>query len=169
METVQRTATSKDGTIIAFEQTGKGPAVILVAAALADRGGTTRLARHLARRFTVVNYDRRGRGKSTETKPYAVEREVEDIEALIDASGGSALVFGSSSGSVLALEAASELAAKTRKLFMYEPPFIVDDSHPPMPDDLMKRVTSSCPRAIGTMRSSCSLPEAWAFRPLPPL
>jgi pimeloyl-ACP methyl ester carboxylesterase len=141
MDTVQKNVTSKDGTIIAFEQTGSGPVVIVVAAALADRGGTTRLAKHLAERFTVINYDRRGRGKSTDTQPYAVEREVEDIEALIDASGGSAFVFGSSSGSVLALEAASKLGPKTKKLFMYEPPFIIDDSRPPMPDDFIKEVS----------------------------
>jgi pimeloyl-ACP methyl ester carboxylesterase len=115
--------------------------VIVVAAALADRGGTTRLAKHLAEHFTVINYDRRGRGKSTDTHPYAVEREVEDIEALIDASGGSAFVFGSSSGSVLALEAASKLGSKTKKLFIYEPPFIIDGSRPPMPDDFIEEVT----------------------------
>jgi pimeloyl-ACP methyl ester carboxylesterase len=133
--------TAKDGTTIAFERTGRGPVVILVAAALADRSGTARLARHLAEHFTVVNYDRRGRGKSTNTQPYAVEREVEDIEALIEESGGSAFVFGSSSGSVLALEAASNLGPRITKLFMYEPPFIIDDSHPPIPDDFIKQVT----------------------------
>lgn len=121
MDSVQKNATSKDGTIIAFEQTGTGPGVLLVAAALADRGGATRLAKHLAEHFTVINYDRRGRGKSTDTQPYAVEREVEDIEALIDASGGSAFVFGSFSGSVLALEAASKPGSKIKKLFMSEP------------------------------------------------
>lgn len=139
--TVQKNATSKDGTIIAYEQTGTGPAVILVAAALADRGGARRLAGHLAEHFTVINYDRRGRGKSTDTQPYAVEREVEDIEALIDASGGPAFLFGSSSGSVLALDAASRLGSKIRGLFIYEPPFIVDDSRPPLPNDLIKEVT----------------------------
>jgi pimeloyl-ACP methyl ester carboxylesterase len=141
MDTKQKSITSKDGTSIAFEQTGKGPVIILVAAALADRGGTTLLAKHLAEHFTVINYDRRGRGKSTDTQPYAVEREVEDIDALIDATGGSAFVFGSSSGSVLALEAASKLGSKTKKLFMYEPPFIIDDSHSPMPGDFIKQVT----------------------------
>jgi pimeloyl-ACP methyl ester carboxylesterase len=140
--TVQKNATSKDGTIIAYEQTGTGPAVILVSAALADRGGTRRLAEHLAKHFTVINYDRRGRGKSTDTQPYAVEREVEDIEALIDASGGPAFLFGSSSGSVLALDTASKLGSKIKRLFIYEPPFIVDDSRPPVPDDLIKEVTA---------------------------
>jgi pimeloyl-ACP methyl ester carboxylesterase len=139
--TIQKNVTSKDGTTIAYEQTGKGPAVILVAAALADRGGARRLAGHLAEHFTVINYDRRGRGKSTDKQPYAVQREVEDIETLIDASGRPAFLFGSSSGSVLALDAASKLGAKVKRLFIYEPPFIVDGSRPPMPDDLMKEVT----------------------------
>ena len=140
MDTKQSTITANDGTNIAFEQIGRGPAIILVSAALAARGGTTRLAKHLAEHFTVINYDRRGRGKSSDTQPYAVEREVEDIEALIDATGGSAFVFGSSSGSVLALEAASKLGSKIKKLFMYEPPFIIDDSRSPMPDDFTKQI-----------------------------
>ncbi|HLE28879.1 MAG TPA: alpha/beta fold hydrolase [Anaerolineales bacterium] len=139
--TAQKTVTSKDGTSIAFEQSGTGPALILVEAALADRSGTAQLAKHLAEHFTVINYDRRGRGESTDTQPYAVEREVEDVEALIDATGGSAFVFGSSSGSVLALEASSKLGGKVKKLFMYEPPFIIDHGHPPMPDDFIKQVT----------------------------
>lgn len=141
MDTIEKSVFSKDGTTIAYEQSGKGPVVVLVAAALADRSGTTRLANHLAEHFTVINYDRRGRGKSTDTQPYAVEREVEDIEALIDASGGSAYVFGSSSGAVLALEATSKLDGKVKKLFLYEPPFIIDDSRPPMPEDLIKQIT----------------------------
>jgi pimeloyl-ACP methyl ester carboxylesterase len=135
-----KTVTSRDRTTIAFDQTGTGPVVILVAAALSDRGGTKRLARHLAERFTVINYDRRGRGKSTDTQPYAIQREVEDIEALIDASGGSAFVFGSSSGAVLALDAASKLGPRIEKLFLYEPPFIIDGSRPPMPHDLIGQV-----------------------------
>jgi pimeloyl-ACP methyl ester carboxylesterase len=137
---VQKMTTSRDGTTIAYEQTGTGPVVVLVSAALADRSGTRRLAKHLAKHFTVINYDRRGRGQSADTQPYAVEREVEDIEALIDASGGSAFLFGSSSGAVLALEAASKLPGKVKKLFMYEPPFIVDNSRPPMPDDFGNQV-----------------------------
>jgi len=137
----QKTVTSKDGTLVAFEQTGAGPVVILVTGALADRSGTRWLAKHLAEHFTVINYDRRGRGKSTDTQPYAVEREVEDIEALIDATGGSAFVFGVSSGAVLALGAASGLGGKVQKLFLYEPPFIVDDSRPPMPADFGNQIT----------------------------
>jgi pimeloyl-ACP methyl ester carboxylesterase len=137
----QGSVTSKDGTAIAYEKTGQGPVVILVAAALADRGGTKRFAKQLSEHYTVINYDRRGRGKSGDTHPYAVEREVEDIEALIEESGGRVFLFGSSSGSVLALEAATQLGTKVKGLFMYEPPFIVDESRPPMPNDLSNEIT----------------------------
>ena len=106
-DATQKTVKSKDGTLIAYEQTGTGPAVILVSAALADRDGARRLARQLASSFTVINYDRRGRGKSSDTKPYAVEREIEDLEALINAAGQPVFLFGSSSGAVLALDAGS--------------------------------------------------------------
>jgi pimeloyl-ACP methyl ester carboxylesterase len=137
----QGSVTSKDGTTIEYEKTGKGPVVILVAAALADRGGTKRFAKLLSEHYTVINYDRRGRGKSGDTHPYSVEREVEDIEALIEESGGRVFLFGSSSGSVLALEAATQLGTKVKGLFMYEPPFIVDESRPPMPNDLSNEIT----------------------------
>jgi pimeloyl-ACP methyl ester carboxylesterase len=140
MTTVQGTVNSRDGTTIAFEHSGTGPAIVIVSAALADRTGVRRLARLLAREFTVINYDRRGRGKSTDTQPYAVEREVEDLDALIDAAGGSACLFGSSSGSVLALDAASQLGNKVKGLFMYEPPFIIDGSRPPMPGNFAGQI-----------------------------
>ncbi len=105
-----RTVTSKDGTTIAFDQSGTGPALILVGGAFEQRAmdsETAQLAAFplLAQHFTVVHYDRRGRGDSTDTPPYAVEREIEDIEALIDATGGAALVSGISSGAALAMEA----------------------------------------------------------------
>lgn len=131
---------SADGTAIAYSRLGSGPALIMVAAALSDRSDTAKLAGHLAEQFTVFNYDRRGRGASTDTLPYAVEREVEDLAALIDAAGGSAYLFGSSSGAVLALDAAARLGEKVKGLFMYEPPFIVDGSAPPMPADLAARI-----------------------------
>jgi pimeloyl-ACP methyl ester carboxylesterase len=146
MGAIQKTVTSKDGTAIAYEQSGGGPVVILVSAALTDRSGNRRLARELSRSFTVINYDRRGRGKSGDQQPYSTDREVEDISALIDACGGSAYLFGSSSGSVLALDAASRLSSKVKKLYMYEPPFIVDSSRPPMPvalsSDINRQVAS---------------------------
>ena len=130
-----RTVISKDGTPIAFDQPGQGPALILVTGATATRLAAASVAAALAPSFTVFAYDRRGRGDSGDTAPYAVEREVEDIEALINAAGGSAFVFGHSSGAVLALEAARLLPTKITKLAVYEPPFIIDDSRPPAPED----------------------------------
>src|SRR5437763_4769065 len=107
MKTVQ----SADGTTLAFDQLGKGPALILVGGALCARLSWSgpELARLLAPRFTVYNYDRRGRGDSGDTLPYAVEREIEDLEALIQVAGGTAALFGHSSGACLALEAAAKL------------------------------------------------------------
>src|SRR5689334_25194862 len=130
-----RSVISQDGTRIAFDQSGQGPAIILVSGATATRAAAVSLAAALAPDFTVFAYDRRGRGESGDTAPYAVEREVEDIEALIDAAGGSAFVLGHSSGAVLALEAARLLPTKITKLALYEPPFIVDDSRPPAPEN----------------------------------
>jgi pimeloyl-ACP methyl ester carboxylesterase len=115
--------TSQDGTRIAYDKLGKGPAVILVNGALATRSSTSELAQLLATHFTVYSYDRRGRGDSADTKPYSVKRETEDIAALIDAAGGSAYVYGKSSGACLALEAASSLGDKIKRLAIYEAPY----------------------------------------------
>lgn len=125
---------SKDGTTIAFERTGSGPPLIIVDGALCWResGPARKVAAELADRFTVVTYDRRGRGESSDTAPYSVQREVEDIEALLGEAGGPAHVCGFSSGGVLAMEAARAGAA-IDKLAVYEAPFIVDDSRPPAP------------------------------------
>jgi uncharacterized protein YndB with AHSA1/START domain/pimeloyl-ACP methyl ester carboxylesterase len=131
---------SKDGTRIAFEQAGSGPALILVASAMSDRSDTKALAALLAAHFTVINYDRRGRGDSGDTLPYAVQREIEDIEALIDHAGGSAFIFGSSSGAVLTLEAAAHLPTKISKATLFEPPFVLDDSRPPVPADFVQQI-----------------------------
>lgn len=131
---------SKDGTSIAFERSGAGEVVILVSGALSTRAGNARLAALLAPHLTVINYDRRGRGQSGDTQPYAVDREIEDIEALIDHAGGSAFLFGSSSGAALALEATGKLPAKVTKAALFEPPFIVDESRPPVPADFVAHV-----------------------------
>jgi pimeloyl-ACP methyl ester carboxylesterase len=128
------TVTSKDGTVIAYDRSGSGPGLILVSAALSDRTDTAKLGRLLSDDFTVIQYDRRGRGASSDTSPYSISREVEDIEALLEVAGGSGYLFGSSSGSVLALEAASRLGDKVHGLFMYEPPFIIDNGRAPMPE-----------------------------------
>src|SRR5262249_24537796 len=127
---------SKDGAEIAFDKTGQGPAVILVDGALCYRsfGPMPKLAPLLAPYFTVYVYDRRGRGDSGATTPYAVEREIEDIEALIEEAGGSAFVLGLSSGAALALKAAAH-GLKIKRLALYEPPFMVaQNGHRPPAD-----------------------------------
>jgi hypothetical protein len=130
-----KTITSADGTPIAFDVLGAGPPVILAAGAFNTRATTEPLAGALQDRFTVLNCDRRGRGDSGETLPYAVEREIEDVHAVIAAAGRSAALFGYSSGATLALTAAAHGLAVT-KLVLYDPPFLVDDSRPPLPADL---------------------------------
>ncbi len=119
------TLRSKDGTTIAFDKQGAGPALILVDGAMGTRssGSKPELAKFLAEHFTVYSYDRRGRGDSGDTQPYAVEREIEDIDALIDEAGGSTFVYGHSSGACLALDATVALGDKIRKLAMYEAPY----------------------------------------------
>lgn len=125
------TVTSRDGTKIAVDVSGSGPAIVLVSGGSVDRGSNAGLADALAADFTVHNYDRRGRGDSGDTLPFAVEREIEDIEAVIAAAGGSAHLYGSSSGAGLALEAAAA-GAPVDKLVMWEPPYSVDpDGRPP--------------------------------------
>jgi pimeloyl-ACP methyl ester carboxylesterase len=117
------TVTSIDGTKIAYDAQGQGPAVILVDGALSIRQGKLELAKLLASGFTVYRYDRRGRVDSGDTRPYAVAREIEDLERLIDEAGGSACLYGHSSGACLALQAAAQLGGKVGKLAMYEAPY----------------------------------------------
>ena len=126
------TVRSKDGTTIAFDRSGSGPALILVAGAMSTRRSAADVASRLASSFTVYGYDRRGRGDSGDTMPYAVEREIEDLAALIAEAGGSAFVMGKSSGAILALDAAAHGLAIT-KLAVYEPPLIVDKDGPLLP------------------------------------
>ncbi len=116
---------SKDGSKITYENLGDGPPVILVDGAMGSlaAGFSKHMAELLAPDFTVIMYDRRGRGESTNTQPFAVAREIEDIEALIDAAGGKAYVYGISSGASLALEAAAKLGYKVPKLALYEAPY----------------------------------------------
>jgi pimeloyl-ACP methyl ester carboxylesterase len=126
------TVTSKDGTTIAFDRLGSGPPVLLVCGGSVDRTADAAIAQELASDFTVFNYDRRGRGDSGDTLPYAIDREVEDIEAVIEAAGGSAFLWGSSSGAVLALIAAESVPVT--KLALWEPPF-VPEGVPRPPED----------------------------------
>jgi pimeloyl-ACP methyl ester carboxylesterase len=132
--------TSKDGTLIAFDRSGDGPAVIMVGGALSERSAGAPLAALLAPHFTVFTYDRRGRGDSGDTLPYAVQHEVEDLEAILQKAGGTGFVFGHSSGAALAIEATGHLAAKIKKLAVYEPPFMVEASDPKPPVDHLEQI-----------------------------
>jgi len=134
--------TSRDGTRIAYERTGDGPPLILVDGALCSRnmGPMGSLAALLAPHFTVYRYDRRGRGESGDTPPYAIEREVEYIAALVDAAGAPVFVCGVSSGAALALEAANR-GLGIGKLVLYEAPFIVDDARAPLLEDYRVELT----------------------------
>jgi pimeloyl-ACP methyl ester carboxylesterase len=121
--------TSKDGTSIAYDRSGTGPAVILVGGAFVDRSENAPLAAELASQFTVYNYDRRGRGDSGDTPPYALERELEDLEALIAEAGGSAHLYGVSSGGALVLEAAAA-GLPVDRLAVYEVPYNMAEDGP---------------------------------------
>ncbi|HUZ01830.1 MAG TPA: alpha/beta hydrolase [Thermomicrobiaceae bacterium] len=135
------TVVSRDGTRIAYERVGSGPPLILVDGAFCTRtmGPGRDLAPALSERFSVYTYDRRGRGASGDRAPYAVEREIEDLRALIEAAGGTADVFGHSSGASLALEAARQ-GLPIRRMALYEAPMIVDDSRPPVGERFGERV-----------------------------
>jgi pimeloyl-ACP methyl ester carboxylesterase len=124
------TVTSKDGTRLAVDVSGSGPAIVLVSGGSVDRGANAGLAAVLGADFTVYNYDRRGRGDSGDTLPYAVEREIEDIDAVIELAGGHAHLYGSSSGAGLAFEAAAA------KLVLWEPPYNLDPAGRPPADSV---------------------------------
>jgi pimeloyl-ACP methyl ester carboxylesterase len=113
--------TSRDGTPIAFDRLGDGPPVIVVCGAMCDRVLMRPTAEELAKHFTVFNYDRRGRGDSRDTTPYAVEREIEDIGALVAEAGGTVSVYGHSSGAGLVLHAAAH-GLPIAKIVLHDPP-----------------------------------------------
>jgi pimeloyl-ACP methyl ester carboxylesterase len=138
---IEDTVRSTDGTAIAYTRTGEGPPVIFVAGATQYRaisGTESELSASLSSRFSVITYDRRGRGESGDTAPYAVEREIEDIAALIHAVGGPAALFGESSGAVLALEAVLH-GLPISRLACYEPPFYVYAGYPQRSPDFSER------------------------------
>jgi pimeloyl-ACP methyl ester carboxylesterase len=118
--------TSKDGTKIAYETAGDGPAALIVLGALNARKSGTKLAKLLAKKFTAVSYDRRGRGDSSDSASYKPEREVDDLAALIDAVGGPVYLYGHSSGAAVAIAAAVKLRKQVKKLAIYEAPYSVD-------------------------------------------
>jgi len=122
MKNIQK-VTSKDGTKIAYDKVGQGPVVILVLGALNSRKSGAKLAKLLSSHFTVISYDRRGRGDSTDTVPYAPQREIEDLAALIDEVGEPVCLYGHSSGAAIVLEAAIKLRKQVKKLAIYEAPY----------------------------------------------
>lgn len=124
-----KTTQSKDGTILAYDVYGSGPPLIYITGASCHRlfKPIKDDAKTFATQFTVYTYDRRGRGDSGNTLPYAVEREVEDIKAIIDAAGGSVFLYGHSSGAVLALEAGLRFGSEVKKVMMYDPPYVNDE------------------------------------------
>jgi pimeloyl-ACP methyl ester carboxylesterase len=139
--TVTGQVTSADGTCIVFDSSGTGPVIILVHGAFTGREHPVLadVAAALAPWFTVFNYDRRGRGGSGDTQPYAVERELEDLAALARMAGGPVMVFGGSSGAGLALRAAARYPVIS-KLAVWEPPYHVDDSAPRLSHDFAARL-----------------------------
>lgn len=131
--------TSADGTTISYDLAGSGPAIIFVAGAFNLRDTCAPLASELATDHTVITYDRRGRGQSSDTLPYAIEREVDDLRALVEVTGGSASVFGYSSGAILALKAVAD-GVDVERLYLYEPPFRFDGAEPSPQADLPARL-----------------------------
>jgi pimeloyl-ACP methyl ester carboxylesterase len=155
---------SRDGTTIAFDRLGEGAPVVLVSGASTARGVHAQLAELLARDFAVFNYDRRGRGDSGDTLPYAVQGEVEDLDAVIASAGGAAAVFGNSSGAVLALHAAAAGLPITR-LALWEPPFMTDPDAPRRQRAYLARLTGLLDAghrgdAVALFLESIGLPEA---------
>ncbi|WP_217162372.1 alpha/beta fold hydrolase [Streptomyces sp. AC512_CC834] len=124
---MEKKTLSRDGTSIAYERTGRGPAVVLVSGAMSTGATIAPLAAELSDRLDVTVYDRRGRGESGDTAPYAVEREIEDLAALIETVGGEASLYGMSSGGALVLRAAAS-GLPVRRVAVYEVPYAMDDA-----------------------------------------
>lgn len=136
-----RYTTSKDGTRIAFSKQGNGNPLILIDGAFCHRnfGANVKLPEYLTSHFTVYTYDRRGRGESENKLPYAIEREFEDLQAVINEAGGSAFVYGISSGAALAMEALKN-GVSISKLVVFEAPYIVDQSRKPLPNNYLSTI-----------------------------
>jgi pimeloyl-ACP methyl ester carboxylesterase len=161
------TVRSADGTSLTTEAVGAGPVLLLVDPAMATRRDSAKLTALLAPHFTVVGYDRRGRGDSEDADPTGTDfaNEVADVAAVIAAHGGRAVLFGSSSGAVLALEAAARLGDRVTGVFLYEPPFIVDDSRAPVPHDLPGRIAADVAAGRNGAASASFFTEAVGVPP----
>ena len=136
------TVTSADGTPIAYERSGSGPALVVSTGAFCDRLSSAPLAEHLRDRYTAYRFDRRGRGDSGDTPPWSVAREVEDLAAVVAATGETPLVYGHSSGAALALEAAAA-GVPVRRLAVYEPPYVPGHGTAPETADRMASLCAS--------------------------
>jgi pimeloyl-ACP methyl ester carboxylesterase len=172
-----RTVTSTDGSKIAYDRYGEGPVVILVGGALSYRrfNKMEELATLLGEHCTVINYDRRGRGDSTEVRPFALEREIEDIQVLLEAEGGSASLWGWSSGGALALRAAGA-GIGVERLSVYEVPFMIDsEGKLPTPDygERLDELVAAGDRSGAVkhfLRNSMGIPAPFvALMPLMPM
>ena len=137
------TTKSKDGTDIAYEKSGRGPAVVIVGGVLGDRSQQADLAELLTERFTVFNFDRRGHGETEFKGQYKPDSEYEDLDAVIKTAGGSALVYGTSGAGVIALlAAAGDLQSTIKKMVIWEPPFILHGTRPKVPSDYKQQLES---------------------------
>jgi pimeloyl-ACP methyl ester carboxylesterase len=166
-------AESADGTLIAYERRGEGPALVLVGGALCTSASDAPLAGLLAPHFSVFTYDRRGRGASGDTAPYAVRREIEDLAAVIGAAGGRAAVHGTSSGAALALRAAAAGLPITQ-LSLYEPPFETEPAAGQGSTEYVDRMTALLAQgrrgdALAVFMAAVGMPEeaVAGLRPLP--
>lgn len=161
---------SKDGTILAYDVYGTGRPLIYITGASCFRNFKPIVddVKVFGNEFTVFNYDRRGRGDSGDTQPYAVEREIEDIDAMIDAAGGSAFLYGHSSGAVLALEAALKLGDKVVKIILYDPPYVHTETEKAKYQTLANTVSSHLAkgenkRAMKTFLSGIGMPKLFVW------
>lgn len=159
-----KTVISKDGTKIAYDEVGQGTPVIIVGGAFSYRKfkDLVQLAEILSSDHLVINYDRRGRDDSGDNQPYSVQKEVEDLEAVIDAVGGKAYVYGISSGGALALEAADVLPTKITRLALYEAPYLVDDTGKTMSSDYLPRLQEHISKNDRSQAIKQFLPEVGA-------
>lgn len=131
--------TSLDGTSLAYDKTGSGPALVVIGGGPTTRAANSELAELLATSCTVYNYDRRGHGDSGDTESFTVDQEFQDVQAMLDVAGGQAAVFGSSGGAVIALQAAIRGLGITR-LALWEPAYVVEGTRPPVPEDYATRL-----------------------------
>lgn len=164
------TVRSKDGTTIAYDFSGAGPVLIYITGAICYRNffPIREDVKTFSQKFTIYNYDRRGRGESGDTKPYTIQKEVDDIEAIIEAAGGKAFLYGHSSGAALALEAAFRLGKKVSKLAIYDAPYVEKEEAKAEYDRLNTQVKTLLKdgknkQALSTFLKGIGMPKFFIF------